>query len=71
MQDSKGRERELIAKLKDKIPTSEVGKLVLELLRIRNEKYKDELVKVESDVVRGRAQETRDLIKQLTENGGQ
>ena len=43
---------------------------MVELVTIRLEKYKNDLVKEESAVVRGKAQEMRDLHKILTENGG-
>jgi hypothetical protein len=68
--DARDREKDLILQLRDKVRTSEVGKLMLELLSLRLTRHKDDLVKEESGVVRGKAQEVRDLLKTLTENGG-
>lgn len=68
--DAKDREKELILQLRSKIAVSEVGKLMLELFALRSARHKDDLVKEESGVVRGRAQELRDLTKTLTESGG-
>jgi len=68
--DAKEREKELVLQLREKIKLSEIGKLMLELFQLRLAKYKDDLVKEESGVVRGKAQELRDLVKTLTENGG-
>lgn len=68
--DAKDREKELILQLRAKIPLSEVGKLTIELFALRLARHKDDLVKEESGVVRGKAQEIRDLLKTLTENGG-
>ena len=68
--DAKDREKELILQLRSKVGLSEVGKLMLDLFALRLARHKDDLVKEESGVVRGKAQELRDLIKTLTENGG-
>ena len=68
--DAKDREKELILQLRDKVRTSEVGKLMLDLFTLRLARHKDDLVKEESGVVRGKAQELRDLLKTLTEDGG-
>jgi len=68
--DDKDREKELILQLRDKVRISEVGKLMLDLFTLRLARHKDDLVKEESGVVRGKAQELRDLLKTLTENGG-
>ena len=43
---------------------------MLDLFTLRLARHKDDLVKEESGVVRGKAQELRDLLKTLTEDGG-
>ena len=48
---------------------TETVKLFEKLFRIRLEMHKDSLVVNESDVVRGRAQECRTMLKELKLNG--
>lgn len=60
---SKEREAEIKAALKNFHQTSEVTRLVVELLNIRRHRHRDRLEKEESDQERGRSLECKDLLQ--------
>lgn len=62
---SKERENEIILSLKGRVATAEIGRQFKELFSIRLERYKDTLVKEDSTVTRGKAQELRDMLDKI------
>jgi hypothetical protein len=61
---SKQREKEIQAKLMER-SSSDVYLLFKELMELRFERHKNALVSVSCDMARGRAQESRDILKFL------
>jgi hypothetical protein len=60
---NRDREAEIIAQLQSKPILSADAKQLLNLLKLRYERHKEDLVKRESDQVRGRALELCDIMK--------
>lgn len=66
---SRERESQLQSSLLERSSVSLDLKQIRELLTIRFERYKNDLVSNESDQVRGRAKELKDLLKILSTVG--
>lgn len=59
---SKDRERELLSKLNEGRHNEHV-KAVVELFTLRLDKHKNNLISTGCDIIRGRAQEARDFLR--------
>lgn len=66
---SKERETQILSSLRERGGTSLELRLVKELCALRLEKYKNDLVGNESEQVRGRAKEMKDMLKFLGAEG--
>lgn len=60
---NRDKEAEILAALQAKPVLSSDAKQILDLMKLRYERHKEDLVKRESDQVRGRALELSDILK--------